>query len=72
MFFCSLLVSSYVYKAATEEDQSTEKAVAINHIVDMQEFQIVAMSEALRGYLLEPGNIKEFERIDGLKLENWV
>jgi methyl-accepting chemotaxis protein len=62
MIICSLLVSIFIYRTGLVEDKDFERAVAITDTVAMQELQMVSMSEALRGYILDPKNTKELER----------
>ena len=62
MILCSVLVSYHVYDTALNEDKSLEHAIAITHIIDAQELQMVTMSEALRGYILDPKATKEYDR----------
>lgn len=62
MIFISLLVSVYIYKTGVSTDSRIEKAIEITHIVTAEELQMVSMSEALRGYLLDPKNTKEYDR----------
>jgi methyl-accepting chemotaxis protein len=62
MIACSLLVSFHIYKTGLNEDTTLERAIAITDTVAHQELQMVTMSEALRGYILDPKNTKEYER----------
>jgi CHASE3 domain sensor protein len=62
MIACSLLVSFHIYKTGLNEDTTLERAIAITDTVALQELEMVTMSEALRGYILEPKNAKEYER----------
>ena len=62
MVVCSLMVSFHIYNTGMNEDKNLERAIAITDTVAVQELQMVTMSEALRGYILDPKNTKEYER----------
>jgi methyl-accepting chemotaxis protein len=61
MVLCSLFVSYHVYETASQEDPSLAQAILITDTVSAQELQMVKMSEALRGYILDSKNTKELE-----------
>lgn len=56
------LVSLSIYRNSTEKDEEFLRAMQMVEYVNSQELEMVKMSEALRGYLLDPSNTKEFER----------
>ena len=56
------LVSTYIFQSASKKDDELEKSVMMTRLVATQELAMVKMSEALRGYLLEPENKFEADR----------
>jgi methyl-accepting chemotaxis protein len=55
-------VSVYIYQNATQVDADGARAMSMTEYVSKQELEMVKMSEALRGYLLNPSNKEEYER----------
>ena len=56
------MVSTFIYRSADKKDDDLERAVQMTRLVASQELSMVKMSEALRGYLLNPENKAEGER----------
>jgi methyl-accepting chemotaxis protein len=59
---CAVLVSIQTYIASRQENPELETALRMVEITNQQELMMVRMSEALRGYLLDPSNENEFVR----------
>jgi methyl-accepting chemotaxis protein len=59
---CAVLVSIQTYIASRQENPELEAALRMVEITNQQELMMVRMSEALRGYLLDPSNGNEFVR----------
>ncbi len=62
MIGCSIIVSIFIYQQGMKKDQTLERAILITNTVALQELQMVTMSEALRGYILDPKNAAELAR----------
>lgn len=58
---CAFLVTSAVYYFSKMDNPELDKSVKITEIIGQQELEMVRMSEALRGYLLDPSNEDEFK-----------
>ncbi|HET9239702.1 MAG TPA: methyl-accepting chemotaxis protein [Oligoflexus sp.] len=59
---CAILVSIQTYYASRQENPELEAALRMVEITSQQEMAMVEMSEALRGYLLDPTRAGEFTR----------
>lgn len=57
----SLLTLNSIYRMTTSQDTDSARAVRILDLTKEAELEMVKMSEALRGYLLNPADTKEFE-----------
>jgi methyl-accepting chemotaxis protein len=58
----TILVSVHIYDTSHNENNDALQAVEMNRQIATAELEMVKMSEALRGYLLNPDNKREFER----------
>ena len=61
-FLATTFVSLNIYRNAAHKDQEFERAMNMVEYVNLEELAMVRMSEALRGYLLDPTNTREFDR----------
>jgi methyl-accepting chemotaxis protein len=59
---CAILVSVQTYNASRQENPELEAALRMVEITSQQEMAMIEMSEALRGYLLDPTREVEFKR----------
>lgn len=59
---CAILVSIQTYTASRQENPELEAALRMVEITSQQEMAMVEMSEALRGFLLDPTRNGEFAR----------
>lgn len=64
-------IVDYDYNASIEYGKIRSKLEKEGRVIGGLDMQIGAHARSL-GMTLVSNNIKEFERIDGLKLENWV
>jgi methyl-accepting chemotaxis protein len=59
---CAILVSIQTYYASRQENPELEAALRMVEITSQQELAMIEMSEALRGFLLDPTRAGEFTR----------
>ncbi len=62
LLVASTIVSIIIYQKATLKDTAVEQAVSMVTQVNEAELEMVKMSEALRGYLLNPNDVSQFEK----------
>lgn len=56
------LVSYYIYETSQTKDHEAARAIAMGKLMNESELQMVMMSEALRGFLLNPDNQEEAKK----------
>lgn len=62
IFLGAIVVGWTIEQMASKKDSHMARAVEMMNLVNQSELEMIKMSEALRGYLLNPDNTKEFER----------
>jgi len=70
-FLLPLMIAEYDYDASIYYGEVRVSLEKSGNIIGPLDLQIAAHALSL-GVTLVTNNIKEFERVDGLKLENWV
>jgi tRNA(fMet)-specific endonuclease VapC len=70
-FLLSLMIADYDYEASIHCGEVRATLEKAGKIIGPLDLQIAAHALSL-GVTLVTNNVKEFERVEGLKLENWV